>query len=309
MSDRLDWDAYCALPRMNASTLVHGCKSMKHLRAAMAGGFPEESDAMRLGTGIHTLLLEPEEFEARYVVMPDFENDTENMRAAKRKGESDKDRQTNSRNTKYYKAKAAAFHQANVGRTVLKRDQYDQALHCIEAIRSRSYMSKIIDSSEKEVTLLGEIAGIPFKGRVDLLRRKRPLIVDLKTTGDCNKHAFGRIFARLHYDMKLAIYRELAQQELGKTPDVGIITQETSGVFDNAYVPVPHIVLDNAWPRVESVLMDFHKANKTGDWPGADRGKDRYELAVPQWAMEDADEELDWSTVPTEAPSDYEVAF
>lgn len=289
---QMDWDEYRQLDRMNPSTLVHGCKSMKHLHAAMQDGFFEETDAMRLGTGIHTLLLEPEEFEARYVVMPDFENDPGNMRAAKRKDEPDEERRTNSRATKYYKSKAAAFYQANMGRTVLKRDQYDQALHCIEAIRSRPYMAKVVDDSEKEVTLLGEIAGIPFKGRVDMLRRKRPLITDLKTTADCNKHAFGRIFARLHYDMKLAIYRELATQELGEQPDVAVITQETSGVFDNAFVPVPHIVLDNAWSRVESLLIAFHKANKTGQWPGADGGKDRYELAVPQWAMEDADEEL-----------------
>lgn len=309
MVKSMDWEDYCKLDRMNASTLVHGCKSMKHLNAAMQGGFPEETDAMRLGTGIHTLLLEPEDFETRYVVMPDFENDQENMRAAKRKDESNEDRRSNSKATKYYKAKAHAFFNANMGRTVLERDQYDQALCCIEAIRSRPYMAKCVDSCEKEVTLLGEIEGVPFKGRLDLLRRKRPLIVDLKTTADCNKHAFGRIFVRLHYDMKLAIYRELAKQEIGKEPDVAIITQETSGVFDNAYVPVPSIVLDNAWAKVLDILGRFKRANVSGEWPGVDGGKDRYELVIPQWAMEDADEELDWSTVPAEAPSDYEVAF
>ena len=289
---QMDWDEYRQLKRMNASTLVHGCKSMLHLKASMQDGFFEESDAMRLGTGIHTLLLEPEEFEARYVVMPDFENDPENMRAPKRKDEPDEDRRTNSRATKYYKSKAAAFYDANMGRTVLKRDQYDQALCCIEAIRARPYMSEIVDQCDKEVTLLGEIGGVPFKGRIDLLRTKRPLIVDLKTTADCSKHAFGRVFARLHYDMKLAIYRELVRQNLGKSPEVAIITQETSGDFDNAYVPVPSIVLDNAWSRVEMVLMQYIKAEQTGIWPGVDGGKDRYELAMPQWAMEDAGEDL-----------------
>ncbi len=309
----MDWDEYCKLELMNASTLVHGCKSMKHLRAAIDSGGTEETDAMRLGTGIHTLLLEPEEFESRYVVMPDYENDPQNLRAAKRKDESDEERRTTSKATKFYRAKVAQFFRAAEldGKTVLKRDQYDTALHCIEAIRSRPYMSKIIEQSEKEVTLLGEIGGIPFKGRVDLLRRKRPLIVDLKTTADCGKHAFGRIFCRLHYDMKLAIYRELARQNIGKAPDVGIITQETSGVFDNAFVPVPDVVLDNAWTRVLELVARYIRARRSGEWPGADGGKDRYELVIPNYAMwDDDDEEVDWSKIPSGADDEsFEVAF
>lgn len=303
------WEAYQQTRRMNGSTLVEGFKSMKHLKAAIDKGYSEETDAMRLGTGIHALLLEPEQFESRFVVMPQFELDTENMRAKKRKDESDEDRRTDSKATSYYKAKVREFARENSGRTILRREQYDSALHCIEAIRSRDYMRKKINACEKEVTITGEIAGVPFKGRIDLLRRKRPLIIDLKTTADCSKHAFGRVFARLHYAEKLSIYRELVRQEIGKVPDVAIITQEPSGDFDNAYVPVPEIVLDNAYSKVLMLVAAYIRARDSDCWPGVDGGRDRYELVIPQWSMEDADEELDWSEVPQESEEPAEVYF
>lgn len=66
ITKNMTWSDYCDLRLMNGSTLVHGFKSMLRLRRAIYEGFPEETDAMRLGTGIHTLLLEPKEFEKRF---------------------------------------------------------------------------------------------------------------------------------------------------------------------------------------------------------------------------------------------------
>lgn len=280
----MNWEAYCDLKRMNASTIVAANKSMLRLKSAIAGGFPEETDAMRLGTGIHALLLEPDEFEERFAVVPDFHLDAANVTAGKN------GKPTTSKNTNYYKERVRDFAKANTDKAFLTRAQYDIALHCIEAIRSRPYMAKIVDQCETEVTLLGEIGGVPFKGRVDMIREKRPLIVDLKTTADCSKHAFGWVFARLHYDQKLAIYRELARQYLGKTPDVAIITQEPSGEFDNAYVPIPGDVLDRAFSRVLFLVGKYIQARDSGHWPGVDGGNDRYELELK--GLVDADEEL-----------------
>lgn len=303
----MEWKQYTELQRMNASTLVHGAKSMLRLRMAIDGDYPEETDAMRLGTGIHALLLEPDEFADRFAVMPAFEKDPGNLRKAKRKDEPEEDRRTDSKATSYYKAKASEFARANADKTLLSVAQYESALACIRAIREREYMRKIIDGCEKEQTLIGEIGGIKFKGRVDLLRRKRPLIVDLKTTVDCDKHAFGRTFMRLHYDMKLAIYRELGRQVIGKTPDVGVICQEPRAPFDNAYVPVPDIVLDNAYSKVLTLVGKYIQCKNSGKWPGVDGGQDRYELVIPQWSMEDEGDELDWGedTVAAQAEGIY----
>jgi len=292
------WDEYLCLRRMNPSTLVAGCHSMLRLKRAIDGGFPEETNAMRFGTGLHALLLEPEEFEQRFCVVPEFHLDADNLRKPKNKSESIEDRRTDSKLTDYYKSKLSEFAAANSGRQFLSRAQYDACLMCIESLRSKPRIAETIDESEKEVSIVGELLGIPSKGRIDLLRidKKRGLITDIKTTGNVEKYAFGRVFMRLRYDFKMCVYREMVKQETGQLYDCAIICQEVGGDYDNTFVPIPSIVLDNAMEKVIRVVCDYKKALSENQWHGVDRGADEYELAIPEFAMMD-DEPLDWSEI------------
>lgn len=289
---------------MNPSTLVAGCHSMKRLRRLIDEGFREETNAMRLGSGAHALLLEPEVFEARFCVMPDFHLSELNLREAKSQGESLEDRRTESKATKFYKREVAAFVAEYPDKTILTQQQYDQCLYAIESIWDRPKMRELVESSAKEVTVYGEILGVPCKGRLDLLNRKK--YADLKSTLSVAKREFGRVFMSKRYDFKLAFYRELVRQNWGDVLDCEIICQELSGDFDNALVPVPAIVLDNAWGKVVEVMTEYKRCLETNRWPGVDGGKDYYELDIPNWAM-DGDEEFDWSS--TVEATDNEVTF
>jgi len=254
-------------------------------RIAIYEGFTEETNAMRIGTGNHALLLEPEAFESRFVVVPDFHLDADNLRAAKRKDEPIEDRRTDSKATSYVKQKVAEFAALNRGKSSIGESEYQSCLRSIESIRSRPKMRQLVESSSKEVTVLGEIQGVNFKGRIDLLNTET--ICDLKNTANVEKRAFGRVFANLKYAFKLSIYRELVRQSTGRTLEVSIICQELSGDFDNTLVPVPSIVLDDAYDQVLRVVGDYRDALANDYWPGVDGGQDYYELYVPQWAMED----------------------
>jgi hypothetical protein len=293
ITDKIPWDEYCTVKRMNPSTLVAGCHSMLSLRNLVREGFKEETNAMRMGSGAHALLLEPQEFCNRFCVMPDFHLSEQNLREAKNKMESDEDRRTDSKATKFYKREVAAFVAEYPDKTIIGQTQYDQCLRAIESIWARPKMRELVESSAKEVTIYGEILGVECKGRLDLLNKTT--IADLKTTPNVHKKAFGRRFADLRYDFKLAFYRELVRQNWGGVLEVQLITQELGGDFDNALVPVPSIVLDNAWDKVVEVMKDYKRCQETDRWPGVDGGKDYYELEVPNWAM-DGDEEFDWSS-------------
>ena len=304
ITDNIAWADYVKVQRMNASTLVAGCKSMLSLRNLIRDGFKEETNAMRMGSGAHALLLEPDQFQERFCVMPDFHLSVDNLRESKYKGEPDEERQTNSKATKFYKQKVALFVADNPGKTIIGQTQYDQCLRAIESIWARPKMRELVESSAKEVTIYGEICGVECKGRLDLLNKTT--IADLKTTPNVHKKAFGRIFSNLNYAFKLAFYRELVRQNWGGELSVELITQELTGDFDNALVPVPGIVLDNAWDRVVEVMQAYKRCLETGVWPGVDGGKDYYELDIPNWAM-DGDEEFDWSS--TVEANDNEVTF
>ena len=289
----LSWNEYRQLKMMNPSTLVHGCRSMLRLRRMIDKGYEDEKPldkpAQRLGSAIHALTLEPDKFEERFCKMPDFHLMPQNKTA---KGEA-----STSKSTKFYKESVDSFLASNPGKEIIEQYQYDTALHCIESLRDKSHMVELIDQSDKEVSLFGEVFGLPMRGRVDmLLNDGNPMIVDLKTTFDCSPHQFGRTFCNLHYPFKMAIYRELFRQNFSFLPTVMIIAQEVGGDFDNALYPVEPIVLDNALTRVQSVVSQYIEACNKNTWHGVDRGEMYCTLHIPNWAMEQSDE-VDWSGI------------
>jgi len=241
---------------------------------------------MRIGTGVHALLLEPEQFASRFVIMPDYHLDEDNVTG---KGE-----RSESKATSYYKSRCREFCTANRDKLILSQDDFNKSLTCISALRRRPAIRKHLEGANTEVTVLGEIEGVEFKGRIDIL--KPNAIVDLKTTNDVTPRLFGRTFANFHYAEKLAIYRELVRQNSVGIRDVFIIAQEPDGDFDNCVIPIPEVVLDNGLERVQRLVRDYKQCLATDVWPGVDRGEDEVALYVPQWAMEDAGDELvEWS--------------
>ena len=296
IDNNIRWPDYCEIKRMNPSTLVAGVHSMKRLKRRIDEGFSEETNPMRMGSGTHALLMEPDQFEDRFVVVPDFHKDPDNVT---KKGD-----RSESKVTDYYKFKIAEFATENEGKTFLSRSQYDSCLYAIESIWSRPVMRELVQSSAKEVTVFGDILSVPFKGRLDLLNATT--ITDLKTTNSVHKRTFGRMFANLHYAFKLSIYRELVRQNTDGVLDVMLITQELDGDFDNALVPVPDIVLDNAFSQVKDTVRKYKECLASNRWPGVDGGEDYYELYLPQWTLEDA-EDLDWGD--PIIVEDHEVTF
>jgi hypothetical protein len=218
---------------------------------------------------------------------------------------------TDSKVTTYYKQRVKEFAAENSGREFISRAKYDEALYCIESIRSKPRAAKLLDDcgANKELTLTGEIDGVPIRGRIDALATT--CVVDLKTTASADPRTFGRTFANLHYGFKLAIYRELVRQSTGHDRDVVVIAQENCGDFDTVVYEVPEAVLDNGLIQVQRVIRDYKHAVETGQWNGIDRGEDTVPLLVPNWAMEDAGEELvQWSSEPISISSDeLEVHF
>jgi hypothetical protein len=287
----IDWAGYRAIARMNPSTIVHGFNSMKELLAVMEGGFYEESNAMRLGTGIHALTLEPDEFKDRFAIIPDFHKDPQNKTSDGTRSES--------KATRYYKESVADFMNANRGKSIMDSSDYRKALRAVLAISGHRLASSLIQHSKKEQTVIGEICGVPFKGRIDLLDLEmRGCITDVKTSQSCDPWLFGRVCRNLRYPHKMAIYRELVRQAHGITLDVKVIVQETSKAFDTVVYPLKAEKLDTVFEEVCAVIERYKQAQVEDYWPGIDEGRD--ELELPDMAYgysQPEDEFVDWEAL------------
>lgn len=268
-------EQYDLIKAMNPSTIVNGIRSMKRLKRVIDQGGIEPTPAMNLGTATHALLLEPEEFERQFAIVPDFHLDIENT-----SGTGKNLKQSESKATNYYKQKLSQFEADNSGKRILSAVKYYQARQAILAIRSRPHLMDIVNNYSKEQTLRGTILGVEFKGRVDLISVSRREIVDIKTTANIEKHAFGRQFANLNIAFKMSIYRQLAEQTYGTGFACSLITQEIQDDFDNAYVPIDSGVLDEAYQSVLDVVDRYKNALASGVWHGVDGGAIVYDLVT-----------------------------
>lgn len=283
----IDFDTYKAIGRMNASTLVHGDKSMRSLFRAINGKSKAATNAMQFGNKYHTLILEPEEFEDSFVVMPDFSTMPQNVTS---KGDP-----STSWATSFCKDSVADFNfQADLdGKQVITQAEYDKAMEMLQSIVSTPRAVEIIRSSRRELTLFCEIDDVPMKCRIDLCGKS---LADLKGTNDATPSKFGRTCANMRYDFKMAIYREAFKQNFSYVPKVELIAVETQGDFDCVVYPMPEEILDAGFVRVRNVIRQYKECLDSGVWPGIDRGRRTVDLAWPVWGLpeEDSDDGLDW---------------
>lgn len=283
---QMTFEEYKAIPAMNASTLVHGFKSMRALKAAIDQGDEAPTKAMRFGSQYHVKILEPRVFEQAYCVMPNFASHPDN---ADKKGNP-----STSAATFFVKQRTREFqsYASERGQQIIKQQDFDTCLKMCKSVYANSFASQLIDQSKSEVTLEGEIEGVPFKGRLDLIRPG--ILSDVKSCASAADHAFGKSAANLRYGFRMGLYRELYRQNYSEPfEEAFLIAVESGGDFDCCVYQMPEAVLDDGFDNACRLLTRYKECLESGVWPGVDAGEDFVPLYVPNWAMP-ADEELVW---------------
>lgn len=141
--------------------------------------------------------------------------------------------------------------------------QYRQAEYMIQrAERDKLFMQYM--SGEKQKIMVGEIAGIPFKIKIDSYHENN-CIVDLKAIKDfkliwnVEKGKKQHFINYWGYDIQGAIYREVVRQNTGKQLPfyVSAITKEKEPDLDVLWVPDED--MDNALEEVVSLAPRFQQ--------------------------------------------------
>lgn len=131
------------------------------------------------------------------------------------------------------------------------KSEYMQALQLYNRSRQDALFSKYM-SGEKQVIMVGEIEGLPFKIRMDSFH-PGVAIVDLKTTQD--SHPMHRYYDRMtgerlsffrwwSYDTQLSIYKEIVRQNTGDKLPCFI------AAIDKKPHPRPEVI------QLDNVLLD-----------------------------------------------------
>ena len=136
-----------------------------------------------IGGYFHTMILEPEKLEKYKII------------------------DATTRNTNKYK-------ELSSGEICLLQHEVDK----IELMRDKVMANKVCESLikgfnvEYEVPGVGEIEGLMWKGKADILNHDEGLIVDLKTTSDITQFSYSA--KKYNYDSQAYIYKKLFGYDL-----------------------------------------------------------------------------------------------
>ena len=174
----------------------------------------QETDAMLLGSAVHMLALEPERFDAEYVVLDGPINPTT--------------KKPYGRDTKAFERwmldQLGASNANGIGsRKILIREEFAGSLAIAKAFQSHPTIAAIMSSRaeklfESEYAMEYETDGgkVDLKCKIDFVCPAERLIIDLKTTSDPSPYAWSWSAEDFGYHRQAAIYSDAMQAKYGE---------------------------------------------------------------------------------------------
>ncbi len=250
--------AYSEIAAVNFSSLKLMDKGPLHYKAGLARKFKQTS-AMAMGSAVHTLVLEADQFDSRYCI-----NDM-------------------SRNSNAFKEALAL--ETDAGRTMIKSKDYELARRIAQSVNEHPVSAGLLDGAVFEQTLTWNMHGFNCKGRTDAMRTNNcPVLIDLKTTVDPQPWAFGKQVYDMRYHSQMAFYAAgMVEMYRCKYPEAYLIAVAKTEPFECVVYKLPLPVMDAG----EQMYMKWLNALK--ECREADRYQSRYdgvqELELPVYAV------------------------
>lgn len=221
----------------------------------------EKLKALDMGTALHCLLLEPNEFSNRFIEAPEFnrrsndgkKEEREFLKECEKTGKIVMDYEQH-RKLKIMRESALAHHAA---RYFLEADG-----HCEASI----YWT---DSDTDELCRV----------RPDKILTQQPVIIDVKKVADMSR--FDRHIEEFRYHVQNAMYQEGYLRHFGESPVFLFIA--VSETIDCARYPVHVYELDSSdidvgFNLFKQNLQAFHECRINDDWGGIEP------ISRPDWA-------------------------
>jgi hypothetical protein len=234
---------YRSLPALNASRFKAFHRSPYHFLNQKE---VETTEAMKVGTAIHTAVLEPNLYSSSIGFLPDVDGRTTEGKAIKK-----------------------AFEEQYAGKTILKaasKDIVDRAVHAIvisdewDTIRENKQM-------RYEQVLMCDLFGISCKSRLDLVDVENGIIRDIKSCDNASIEQFRYTIKDRLYWLQAGFYTLMAEATFDKRFNFEFIAVETSEPSTAQFHSVDEQELLK-WKRVvETLLIKYKSCVDANIWP------------------------------------------
>lgn len=218
-----------------------------------------EKDHFRVGTAIHTFLLENDRFLKEYVVTPD-------------KGK-----------TKASKEAYEEFITAHPGCTYVSESEMIMLLGIANQVEKHASARELIKLGQAEESFFwtDEETGILCKCRPDL--RCVPFaIMDVKSTNNASPEAFQREVAKFNYDLSAAMYQEGVYRVTGEKQDFAWLAVEKEAPYAVALYNADDY-LETGYKKFRRALRLLKACRESQQYPGYQPDGIAVTLPRPGW--------------------------
>lgn len=232
------------------------------------------TDAMQLGTALHTAVLEPELW-AEQIILPPTD-------APKRPSITQRNAAKPSAATLEAIEFWDAFDQEAAGKILLSREDGERVQAMAAAVRQHPAAGFLLGNGgvrEQSYLWTDPATGLECKCRPDFHTADRRIVADVKTTEDASPAGFARSVAKFRYHVQAAFYGDALEAE-----QFLFIAVEKRKPFLVAVYAASAAMVEQGRAEAAANLQLIADCRSTDRWPGY---SDTVELIdLPRWAQQ-----------------------
>jgi hypothetical protein len=213
------------------------------------------SNAMDLGSYVHSLILEPENTEADFAVF-----------SGTKRGDVWKQ-----------------FERANNGKIIISDAQAALGQTLYKSLLNNKDVVRLLEGGQSEFTYCTDLLGCPVKVRADKINLEKNYILDVKTTSKpLSKDALMGSIASLHYDLSAALYIDCFKQINNvEHMDFYFLFVNTKDSLDSIVYKASDILINNGRRKYKRAIKKLLELRRTGLW----KTEGIEEIDVPSWSI------------------------
>lgn len=250
---------YHASPALSKSDLDLIAKSPAHFIAAK-GIHREQTPALLLGSVVHKLVLEPEDFVNEYIIAPECD-----------------------KRTKEGKQRWSEFLEQAESLTVIEQALYDNAAEIAAAVKAHPVAAKLLQGGRAELSYFWERDGIECKCRPDYLREDIKTVVDFKTARCAAENEFTKAAYDYRYYVQAAWYLDGLRACGLDVENFIFVVVETAPPFPVMCYSADELMIKLGRQVSDANFAAYKEALESDNWRGYEATPQIHSLSLPDW--------------------------
>ena len=258
---------------ISATSIKEAKKSLKHFDWHRRGLIPK-SDGLHFsfGNAFELALLDHKGFETDVAIMQDeYWIELANAEKAAKDGSKYKSPKSSSR----YQAEESKFLAANEGKYIIPQ-KGPQSFEAVEAMLNSCYsdetIKKLIEGTEYQLSLFwtDEQTGLNLKTRPDICKRKKNVVVNLKTAEDGSPKKFTRDLVNYDYPLQACVEISgcLASGLMTQVDNYFWLVVEKTAPYNATIYEFDKSDIAICMDELDYLLHKIAKAKEEKHWPG-----------------------------------------